>query len=95
MFFIQAIAVDAPGKQCDWARRAYFSSVRTFWKAAVLYFHVVYIRLYMNDNTQIFFPSVLHETICRKHKNMLFSSIKNSRSFKLETNKIVSLTPNN
>lgn len=57
MFSTQEIAIDAPGKQYDWAGRAYFSSVRTFWKAAVLYFHVVYIRLYMNDKTQIFPPS--------------------------------------
>jgi len=76
MFFIQAIAVDAPGKQCDWARRAYFSSVRTFWKAAVLYFHVVYIRLYMNDNTQIFFPQYFMKQSVGSIRTCCFQALK-------------------
>lgn len=81
----------APGRWRDWAGRVHFSSVRTFWKAAVLDAHI-YIRLYMNDYAEIFFLPVIHETI---HRKMLGLSIKNSCSFKLETNKAVSLTPSN
>lgn len=89
LFSMWAIAV-VPQGGGEIGLGVHFSSVRTFWKAAVLNAHFC-ISLYMNDYTEIFFfLPVIHETI---HKKMLGLSIKNCCSLKLETNKAISLTP--